>query len=111
MDGMGVLNFVRSKVPQQVRTILARNEMTVEDIDLFVFHQASKIALDSLTQILGIDPDKVFQNLQNVGNTVSASIPIALKDAAETGKLTEGDTVLLSGFGAGLSWGTALLRF
>ena len=111
MDGMGILHFARSKVPPQVRRILARNEMTIDDIDLFVFHQASKIALDSLVRSLNIPSDKAFQNLHEVGNTVSASIPIALKHAMESGKVTPGAKVVLCGFGAGLSWGTALLVF
>ena len=111
MDGMGILSFAKAKIPQQVTKVLARNEMTVEDIDLFVFHQASKVALDSLTRTLRINPEKVFQNLQEVGNTVSASIPIALKDALQTGRVAPGDKVLLCGFGVGLSWGTAILSF
>ena len=110
MDGMGILAFVNSKVPQQIRSILARNQLAVEDIDLFVFHQASKMALDSLTRLLKIKSEKVYQNLREVGNTVSASIPIALKDALDNGKVSGGDKVLLSGFGVGLSWATAIME-
>ncbi|MCH8275893.1 MAG: hypothetical protein IH851_14020 [Armatimonadetes bacterium] len=80
MDGLGILGFVNAKVPDQIRGILDRNGMFLDDIDLFVFHQASQLALDSLTRLLKLQPRKVFQNLQYVGNTVSASIPIALKD-------------------------------
>ena len=110
MDGMGILVFVNSKVPQQIRSILARNHLTLDDIDLFVFHQASKIALDSLTRLLKIKPERVYQNLREVGNTVSASIPIALKDALDKGRVSRGDKVLLSGFGVGLSWATAIME-
>ena len=110
MDGMGVLSFVNTKVPHQIRSILSRNEMTVEDVDLFIFHQASKLALDSLTRLLEIDSDRVFCNLQNLGNTVSASIPIAWKQALDSGRIRQGDTVVLAGFGVGLSWGTAIIR-
>jgi 3-oxoacyl-[acyl-carrier-protein] synthase-3 len=110
MDGMGIMMFVNSKVPQQIRTILSRNDLSVDNIDLFVFHQASKMALDSITRLLKINPAKVFRNLTNIGNTVSASIPIALKDALESKAIAIGDKVLVSGFGVGLSWGTAIIE-
>jgi 3-oxoacyl-[acyl-carrier-protein] synthase-3 len=110
MDGAGVLSFVESAVPRQVRTILDRNHLTVDDIDLVVFHQASLVTLESLSQLLAIPDEKVFTNLRDVGNTVSASIPIALRDAADQGRLRPGELVLVSGFGVGMSWATAILR-
>ena len=110
MDGMGILAFVNSKVPKQIRSILARNKLTIEDIDLFIFHQASKIALDSLTRLLEINPEKIYRNLHEVGNTVSASIPIALEQAIGNARVFRGDRILLSGFGVGLSWGTAIIE-
>lgn len=109
MDGMGILMFVGLKVPKQIRSLLKRNELTVEQIDLFVFHQASKMALDSLTRSLRIDREKVYSNLSEIGNTVSASIPIALKDALDSGAISSGDRILLSGFGVGLSLGSAII--
>ena len=111
MDGMGILVFVNSKVPKQIRNILKRNSMTIDDIDLFVFHQASKLALDSLARLLKINPEKVFSNIREKGNTVSASIPIALREALDCNRINRGDKVLLSGFGVGLSWGTAIIEF
>jgi 3-oxoacyl-[acyl-carrier-protein] synthase-3 len=110
MDGMAILEFVNSKVPRQIRSILALNAMTIDQIDLLIFHQASKIALDFLTRILKIKPEKTFRNIRDIGNTVSASIPIALKDALESGKVSRGNKVLLSGFGAGLSWGSVIME-
>jgi 3-oxoacyl-[acyl-carrier-protein] synthase-3 len=110
MDGTGILVFVNSKTPKQILDILGRNQLKIEDIDLFVFHQASKMALDSLTRILNIEPEKVFQNLNTVGNTVSSSIPIALEEAKAQGRLKAGGKVLLSGFGVGLSWATAIME-
>lgn len=110
MDGMGVLAFINSEAPDQIQGILERNALTVDDVDLFVFHQASKVALDSLTRLLKIKPEKVFRNLHEIGNTVSASIPIALKDAVDNGGIVPGDKVLISGFGVGLSWGTAIIE-
>lgn len=110
MDGMGIMVFVNSKVPQQIQSILARNRLKLKDIDLFIFHQASKVALDSLVRLLGIKPEKTYQNLHRVGNTVSASIPIVLKEALESGAVSQGEKVLLSGFGVGLSWGSAIIE-
>jgi 3-oxoacyl-[acyl-carrier-protein] synthase-3 len=111
MDGLGILVFVNSKVPRQIQDILARNKLTIDDIDLFVFHQASKMVLDSLVRLLRIKPEKEFRNLQHIGNTVSASIPMALKDAMNGGRIAPGDKVLICGFGVGLSWGTAIIEF
>jgi 3-oxoacyl-[acyl-carrier-protein] synthase-3 len=111
MDGMGILTFVNSKVPKQIRSLLERNSLSMDDVDLFVFHQASKVTLDSLARILKVKPEKEFRNLEMVGNTVSASIPMALKDAQDCGRLKPGATVLVSGFGVGLSWGSAILKY
>ncbi len=110
MDGLGVLAFVNSKVPPSVNTILERNSLTVEDVDLFIFHQASALALDTLEHRLKIPPEKNFRNIADIGNVVSASIPIALEEAMSTGRVETGDLVILCGFGVGLSWGTALVR-
>jgi 3-oxoacyl-[acyl-carrier-protein] synthase-3 len=110
MDGMGVLAFVNSKVPPSVERVLTRNSLTVDDIALFIFHQASALALDTLERRLRIPPEKNFRNLAQLGNLVSASIPVALDEALSLGMVTAGDLVLLSGFGVGLSWATALVR-
>ena len=110
MDGMGILAFVNSMVPRQVKTMLEQNNLTTEETDLFIFHQASKLAVDSLARCLRLDGDKLFRNIAEIGNTVSSSIPIALKEALEMKRVCSGSTVLLCGFGVGLSWGTALIR-
>jgi 3-oxoacyl-[acyl-carrier-protein] synthase-3 len=82
----------------------------MEDMDLVIFHQASKVTLDSLCRLLGVPSEKAFSNLRDIGNTVSASIPIALKDATDQGRVRPGSRVLLSGFGVGMSWATAILQ-
>lgn len=110
MDGMGVLSFANTKVPDQVSRLLERNAVGIGDIDLVVFHQASKVALDSLTRRLGLSEVQVFRNLATVGNTVSASIPMALSQAMSEDRAKSGDLVLLCGFGVGLSWASALVR-
>lgn len=111
MNGFAVWKFISKTVPFQINNILDRNNLKIDDIKLFVFHQASKLTLDSLIKSLKIDASKVYLNLDRVGNTVSASIPIALKFAEVEGKITKGDLILISGFGVGLSWGTIILQY
>jgi len=111
MDGMGVWSFIQSTVPKQIRGLLERNALEVGDIDLYVFHQASKLTLDSLVKALRLDPGKVYLDLAETGNLVSASIPVALKKAMLNGRIPTGSTVLISGFGVGLSWGSMLIKF
>jgi 3-oxoacyl-[acyl-carrier-protein] synthase-3 len=109
MDGTGILSIVSASVPRQVRLVLERAQMTMDDIDLVILHQASKMVMDSLTARLRIPAEKSFSNLLNVGNTVSASIPIAIRDATDLGRIKPGDRILISGFGVGLSWATAII--
>ncbi len=109
MDGFGVWSFINSTVPSQLETLLSRNRMGIADVDLFVFHQASALTLDSLERNLKIPHGKSFRHLETVGNTVSASIPVALARAEQEGRLTAGMRVLVSGFGVGLSAGSALI--
>ena len=111
MDGLAVLSFVNSAVPPHVRAFLAEHDLTLDDVGLFVFHQASKMSLDSLTRILGVPPEKVYINMEQTGNLVSASIPVALADALQRGLIRRETTVLLCGFGVGLSYGSVLLRY
>ena len=111
MNGFAVWKFISVTVPQQINFLLAKNNLLIKDIVLFGFHQASKLTLDSLIKALKIESEQTFSNLETIGNTVSASIPIALKQAEEQGKLKRGDLILLSGFGVGLSWGSALLKY
>jgi 3-oxoacyl-[acyl-carrier-protein] synthase III len=110
MDGLGILRFVNSKIPGHIEKFLESNDLTLDQIDQVIFHQASKLALDSLTRLLKIGPEKLYRNIDKVGNTVSASIPIALKDALIGGRVAPGDKILLSGFGVGFSWGSAIVE-
>ena len=111
MNGFAVWKFISVTVPEQIKSLLSANNLLIENIDFFGFHQASKLTLDSLFKALKIDESKAFTNLENIGNTVSASIPIALKQAEEQGKLKRGNLMLLSGFGVGLSWGSAIIKY
>jgi 3-oxoacyl-[acyl-carrier-protein] synthase III len=110
MDGLGVLSFFNATVPCSVREILERNGLSMDDVDLYIFHQASQIALDSLVNALKIPREKMVYDLAETGNLVSASIPVALRRALQSGRAAPGQLVLLCGFGVGLSWGTALVH-
>lgn len=110
MDGFGVLSFFNSKIPQEVTKFLIKNRITTADIDLFVFHQASAVALDSLQKSLKIPDAKMMRALSDVGNLVAASIPVALRSAMAEHRMRPGALVLLCGFGVGLSWGSVLVR-
>jgi len=110
MDGMGVLSFVSSRIPPSIENFLKKNDLTKDDVDLFIFHQASQIALTSMTRLLNLPPNKVFKNIREIGNTVSASIPIALKQAVTSKMVEREGRILLCGFGVGLSWSSAIIR-
>jgi len=109
MDGMGVLSFFNTTVPSSVKTTLEQNGLTIDDIDVFIFHQASQLALDNIRAALGIPREKMIYDLAETGNLVSASIPVALSRALDSGHARRGQTALLCGFGVGLSWGTAIV--
>jgi 3-oxoacyl-[acyl-carrier-protein] synthase-3 len=111
MMGHDILSFVSSRIPDHVNGLLARNALSLDTVDWIVFHQASSVVLDTLTRQLDADPAKVFRHLEMVGNTVSASIPITLRAAMDSELIKPGQLVLLCGFGAGLSWGSALMRW
>lgn len=110
MDGLGVWKYINSAVPEQVDGLLSRNGLTRRDVDLFVFHQASAMTLDSLERRMGIPREKSVRNLETVGNTVSASIPAALSRAIQEGRIKGGMRILAAGFGVGLSAGSVLME-
>jgi 3-oxoacyl-[acyl-carrier-protein] synthase-3 len=110
MDGLGVWAFINSAVPDHVTGFLDRRALTVEDVDLFVFHQASQMTLDSLAKALRLPSEKMYVRMAEVGNLVSASIPVALRMALDEERVGPGDRVLLCGFGVGLSYGSVLVE-
>ena len=111
MNGPGVFMFSMDKVPKCVDALLSKSKKTMEDIDLFIFHQANRLVIDNIIRRLNLPKEKVFINYDKVGNTVSASIPIALKEAMDKGSLKKNDLVMLVGFGVGYSWGGCLIRW
>jgi 3-oxoacyl-[acyl-carrier-protein] synthase-3 len=111
MNGPEIFIFTLRAVPKLVQGLLSRSGKEVVDIDLFVFHQANLYMLEHLRKKLKISAEKFFVGLRECGNTVSCTIPIALKQAADQGRLKSGDLVMLVGFGVGYSWGATLVRW
>jgi 3-oxoacyl-[acyl-carrier-protein] synthase-3 len=111
MSGPDVFMFTIREVPDQICRLVDIAGMTLQDVDSFFFHQASKVVLENIQRKLNIPQSKIYTNLERVGNTVSSSIPIALCDAQREGRIKKGDQLLLSGFGVGLSWGSCLLKW
>ena len=90
---------------------MKRNDVTAADIDLFVSHQANRRIIEAVAERVGIDPSKVIINIERFGNTTAGTIPLALNDAVESGRLKKGDLVLLASVGAGFTVGAVLLRW
>ncbi len=111
MNGPEVLAFTLATVPGAVQEVLDIHGMKLEDVDLFVFHQASLLLLEHLRKEIGIVQEKFFLNMECKGNTVSATIPMALRDAVDQGRIRSGDRIMVVGFGVGYSWGTTMLRW
>ncbi len=109
MKGPEVLTFSLRKVPPLVKETLEKANLTMDDIDLFVFHQASGFILEVLRRKMKIPKEKFFTNLEFIGNTVAATIPLALYDAVKEGRAKKGDKVLIAGFGIGYSWGATVI--
>lgn len=109
MNGGAIFNFTADTVPVLVEEVLKKNNLNKEDIDLFVFHQANKYMMNYLRKLIEIENDKFYIYLDNVGNTVSSTIPIALSEAQKEHKLN--GNVLLAGFGVGYSWGGCVVTF
>lgn len=104
MNGSEIFTFTLRSIPPLFRDVLAKNQLSMEDIDHFVFHQANKYMLNALRKKLELPEDKFCLYLENTGNTVSSTIPIALDNLAKQKKLKQGDKIMLLGFGVGYSW-------
>ena len=111
MDGKAVFKHAVEKLPPLVHSILGRNGFTLDDVAMLVPHQANMRINELVARHLGLGPERVMHNIQKYGNTTAASIPIALHEAAQEGRIKKGDLVLLAGLGAGLTWGASLLRW
>lgn len=108
MDGSGIFNFTLEAVPAMVKQLLERNGMVQEQIDVFIFHQANRFMLNTIQKICHIDKNKFYVDLEHTGNTVSSTVPIALKDYITKGGNAK--TIMLTGFGVGLSWAGCIIK-
>jgi 3-oxoacyl-[acyl-carrier-protein] synthase-3 len=111
MNGREVFKFATRVIEDSVMRLLDHLGLTMDDVDLLVPHQANQRIIDHAVARLGIDPQRVFGNLDRYGNTSAASIPLALAEARDAGVLTPGMRVMMVGFGAGLTWAACLARF
>lgn len=108
MDGRAIFDFTSDVVPIMVDDLLMKSGLSMDDINLFVFHQANKYMIDYLRKMMEIDKERFYVFMENVGNTVSSTIPIALYEAQKEDRLH--GNILLAGFGVGLSYGSTILK-
>ena len=111
MNGPSVFKFATRVIADSTTRLLDALEVSIDEIDLFVPHQANTRIIDHAVERLGIDPAKVVVNLDRFGNTSSASVPMAMTEARDQGRLKPGDLLLLIAFGGGLTWGSTVVRY
>jgi len=105
MDGRAVWDFAIVALPEAVRAVLARCGRTLDDVDMVISHQSNVNIISTGMEALGLPMEKTYTNLQRYGNMAGASIPVALHEAVQEGKIKSGDLVVLAGYGGGLAWG------
>lgn len=111
MDGKRVFKFATKTLTRSIQNVVEKSGLPFSEIDFMIPHQSNARIIELLTNRLKLDPQKVMVNLDRYGNTSAAAIPIALADAADQGKIAEGDHIVLAGFGAGMTWGTAVVHW
>ncbi len=111
MKGREVFRFAVKTLPEVTREVVEKAGLTLDEVSLLIPHQANQRIIEAAGRALGIPPEKVYSDLEWYGNTSAASIPIALSEAAEQGRVRPGDLVVLAGFGAGLTWGAVAIRW
>jgi 3-oxoacyl-[acyl-carrier-protein] synthase-3 len=111
MDGRAVFRFGTRVVEKSTHEVLEQAGLTLDDVELFIPHQANLRIINAAARALGVDDSRIFVNLDKYGNTSSASVPIALCEAVECGRIRPGDHVVLIGFGAGLAWAAAAVQW
>src|ERR1700757_793531 len=111
MKSTEIFLFAVRTVPKLVNEILEKYKYSLNEIDLFVFHQASYFMLEVIRKKIKVPKEKFFNNIEGVGNSVSSSIPVALHEAVQAGVLKRGMKVMLAGFGIGYSWGTTIIEY
>jgi len=111
MEGREVFKHAVTLMPAAVNEALEANGLVIDDVDMLIPHQANLRIAQMVQRALGLPDDRVYNNIQRYGNTTAASIPIALHECLEEGRLSEGDLLCLTAFGSGFTWGSALIRW
>lgn len=111
MNGGAIFNFTLDAVPAMIQQLLEKHHLSQDDINYYVFHQANKFMLSTIRKFCVLPKDKFYINMEEVGNTVSSTVLIGLKDCIERLVIKPHDTVMIAGFGVGLSWGGTILKF
>ena len=111
MNGSKVFLFSIKTAPVLINNTLVKNNLRMEDINMFIFHQASKIIIETITKKLKIPEERYFLNLEKYGNTSASTIPMAIHNAHLQGKIKKGDLVMLIAFGTGFSWGATIIKY
>lgn len=111
MNGREVFKHAARKLPEAVMEVLKRRNLEPKDIDLFIPHQANLRISEAVQKVLGLPDERVYNNIQKYGNTTAASIPIALDECIRAGRVKTGDLLAVGAFGAGFTWGSALIRY
>lgn len=110
MIGQDVYRFAVKSVPGAIKDVLKKANLNVDDIDIFIFHQANLRIIEKIADMLKIDESKVYSNIQEYGNTSSVSIPICIHECIKSGRIKKGDKVVMTGYGAGLTYGSVLME-
>lgn len=111
MNGGAIFNFTLEAVPALMKNVLQNNGLSKEEVNYYVFHQANKFMLNTIRKVCVLPKDKFYVNLESTGNTVSSTVMIGLKDCIESGTISSGMNVMITGFGVGLSWAGTILKF
>jgi 3-oxoacyl-[acyl-carrier-protein] synthase-3 len=111
MNGQKVFKFACRLMPKAVEVALEHNHLTADDVSLFIFHQANLRISEMVRRMMKLPEEKTFNNIQKYGNTTAASIPIALDECVRSGMVKKGDVIILSAFGAGFTWASALVKW
>ena len=111
MDGQEVFKFAVKKVPESIREVLEGSGVTLDEVKYFVFHQANYRMFEAIAKRLQVPIEKIPSNIDRVGNTSAATIPVMLDELNKEGKINRGDKIILAGFGGGLTWGATLLEW
>jgi 3-oxoacyl-[acyl-carrier-protein] synthase-3 len=111
MNGREVFKNAIVRFPEVIQEALDKNNLSIDDVSLIIPHQANLRIIQSVAKRMGVEQNKFYANIQRYGNTTAASIPIALCEAVDEGKIKAGDNIILAAFGAGYTWASAAIRW